>query len=800
MADISLSSLAAAAGPTGGAAGASANGTAHPDPSAAANGNGEVQEDLWSSILNSVQSTRAVPTKNVLILGESSTGKSTLLHFLAERSSASYINTSSSVSAALSNNKGASPQLEQGGDSVLDLGLSYGYWDAGDEDGDVVARIGAYQLSSSHPTYRSLLPFSFPAPSLSASAGGTSESGPTLPALLGGTSGPSSAPAPSPAAMLDTCIIITLDWSQPWTFLSQLRTWMETIRALVVAAEGKDLGREVREADAPTAKRWRAAEIALEEMREKLEAFLRTYVEPGSNVLALSADSTNAADGTAGIDTVSAAADGSTITVPAASSLAYDKEAQLPLGDGILTNNYGVPIIVVCTKADLMGKLERDRDFKEEQFDYIQQVLRTVCLKYGAALFYTSHTRPQSFDVLRSYVLHRLFPPLPATGAAAAASAEANGARPGIGGTSTSTNAGAGASGAAATAISFPFNHRAATLAERETLLVPTGWDSWGKINALREGFDCKGWGLGWDFDCEVERRRRLRQSKARAAAAAAAASKAAAAGGAGGEGAANGTLVVPNGLTAPGLSRSGNTSEQGSNTPRAQQAEEAEIEKEVELDIRPEDRGVGSAVRLYEDIVSDVEGNLAHHAPTPAVRSPDDQEFLQQWYATLATKKDDGPGGAASSSSAAAAALTGGSGSGSAAAAAAAAALAASSGLGGSGGAGGGLGRDSPRPMSPGISEYLQNATGGGRGGLGAGAGATGSPMAGSRSNTRQSEVLHSFFQSLLEGTDSGGGAGRRGGLTRGARAGTPGAGGAGSGAGGNTSTSTNGGNNDGA
>ncbi|KAK0548636.1 hypothetical protein OC846_004395, partial [Tilletia horrida] len=481
------------------------------------------------------------------------------------------------------------------------------------------------------------------------------------------------------------------------------------------------------------------------------EAFLRAYSEPGTNVLALPANSNTAADGAIGLDAAAAvaAADDDTITVPAASSLAYDKDAQLPLGDGVLTNNYGVPLIVVCTKADLMGKLERDRDFKEEQFDYIQQVLRTVCLKYGAALFYTSHTRPQSFDVLRSYLLHRLFPPAPVSGAGVtgtdiAGARSANG--PGAAATTIAAVAAAGSAGGAA-AVSFPFTHRAATLAERETLLVPTGWDSWGKINALREGFDCKGWGLGWDFDCEVERRRRVRRAQARRAGVGAVSSA---------DGA-NGAVAVANGLTAPGLSRSGNASEQGPNGTRAQQVEEAEIEKEVELDIRPEDRGVGSAVRLYEDIVSDVEGNTPHHAPTSTVKPPDDQDFLQQWYATLAARRDDGQG-SSSAAAAGGASLTGGVGSSSASAAMASLT---------SPGAGG---RDSPRPMSPGISDYLQNVAAGGRGGN------TSSPMSGARGGTRQSEVLHSFFQSLLDGSEAGGNAGRRSGLSRGARGGTPG------------------------
>lgn len=39
--------------------------------------NGHQEEDLWSSILNSVKSSRAVPVKNVIILGERNTLEST---------------------------------------------------------------------------------------------------------------------------------------------------------------------------------------------------------------------------------------------------------------------------------------------------------------------------------------------------------------------------------------------------------------------------------------------------------------------------------------------------------------------------------------------------------------------------------------------------------------------------------------------------------------------------------------------------------------------------------------------------
>lgn len=35
-------------------------------------------------------------------------------------------------------------------------------------------------------------------------------------------------------------------------------------------------------------------------------------------------------------------------------------------------------------------------------------------------------------------------------------------------------------------------------------MLVPSGWDSWGKIKILREGFDCENVSEGWDADMDA--------------------------------------------------------------------------------------------------------------------------------------------------------------------------------------------------------------------------------------------------------------------------------------------------------
>lgn len=57
----------------------------------------------------------------------------------------------------------------------------------------------------------------------------------------------------------------------------------------------------------------------------------------------------------------------------------------LPLGPGTLTlNKHGIPIMVVCTKADLMDSCSELIGMKgaiwEERCDWAQQVIRTICL------------------------------------------------------------------------------------------------------------------------------------------------------------------------------------------------------------------------------------------------------------------------------------------------------------------------------------------------------------------------------------------------------------------------------------
>ena len=91
----------------------------------------------------------------------------------------------------------------------------------------------------------------------------------------------------------------------------------------------------------------------------------------------------------------------------------------LPLSEGVLSESLGVPIMVLCTKLDSMVDLEKTHKYNDEHFDYIQQWLRTECMKIGASLVYTSSRDSRYLPVLYKLILNSLFEVLPKTGSLA---------------------------------------------------------------------------------------------------------------------------------------------------------------------------------------------------------------------------------------------------------------------------------------------------------------------------------------------------------------------------------------------
>ncbi|KAJ7167606.1 dynein light intermediate chain-domain-containing protein [Mycena filopes] len=341
--------------------------------------------DLWGSILDSVSSSRSIPSKQILLLGQPLTGKSTLAAGLLQK-----------------------PPSDDKEDHRTDFAVGYDFANVRDEaDEDTLARLAVYTVPSAAPAYTALLPHF----------------------------------VPPRTALPHTLVLITLDWTRPWTFVDELETWLRWVEEW--ARGGPNPPREL--------------EIVREESRERLQSHLQHYAEPSSE------------------------------PTPAASSVSGS--TLLPLGPGTLTHNAaGVPIIVACTKADLidesgdlaagasgMGGMVRGKGGEwEERTDGVMQVLRTICLKYGAGLFYTT-SHPATLQTLRQYALHMLFlPPAPSPAAVAAAAQSS------------------GADAPAPPRNPFPFPHK------------PNYPRSWGKITIMREEFDARTWGDAWERDLEA--------------------------------------------------------------------------------------------------------------------------------------------------------------------------------------------------------------------------------------------------------------------------------------------------------
>ncbi|RUP47129.1 dynein light intermediate chain-domain-containing protein [Jimgerdemannia flammicorona] len=449
--------------------------------------NGIEKEEIWSTILTSVASSKLVPAKNVLILGDPHCGKSTLIHHLRhdpghnvsvlENGNNPVGNLASSHQVTVQSNpltKSSAVFPEDLDDEKAnELALSFTYVDVQDEENeDTIARLGLYQLSLAHPSYQSLLKFA-----LNSS---------TLP---------------------DSLVVILLDWSRPWTFVETLERWIALLERQIddVCREGKVPGSDSA---------WAKGRAVVDELKERIEHYVQTYTEPpmpqagaaagagaglsgftgpivpsastgyqGQMAASLSSTSFVLSPSTS-TNFAMAPSTSTSFTMAPSTSMTYGassgsipstpvmtaqhtttEQVTLPLGPGTLTKNLGIPLVIVCCKSDSLNQLERTQDYKEERFDYIQQTLRTLCLKYGAALFYTSTRHPHTFHYLRQYMLHRLL--------------------------STPTKI-------------YHFPSRAQVV-ERDTVLVPAGWDSWGKIRVLREGFDCEGVNDGWELDLHSE-------------------------------------------------------------------------------------------------------------------------------------------------------------------------------------------------------------------------------------------------------------------------------------------------------
>ncbi|KAG8442897.1 hypothetical protein GDO86_011633 [Hymenochirus boettgeri] len=202
------------------------------------------------------------------------------------------------------------------------------------------------------------------------------------------------------SSVRDTLIMLVVDMARPWLALDSLQKWASVIREHI--------------------DKLKIPPEQMKEMEEKVVRQFQEYDEPGEEFPA-SPQRRN-------------------------TSVIEDRDDSviLPLGEDTLTHNLGIPVVVVCTKCDAINVLEKEHDYRDEHFDFIQSHIRKFCLQYGAALIYTSIKENKNIDIVYKYIVQQLY--------------------------------------------GFPFN-MPAVVVEKDAVFIPAGWDNDKKIAILHENF-----------------------------------------------------------------------------------------------------------------------------------------------------------------------------------------------------------------------------------------------------------------------------------------------------------------------
>lgn len=197
-------------------------------------------------------------------------------------------------------------------------------------------------------------------------------------------------------------VVILLDWNHPWLWIRQLRDWIRVLRSLIVSLDD-------------------ASKAVLEENIAILQ-------DTGRNL----------------------GGEGSTSV----------ENMKIPLGKGEWDEPLGLPLCVVCQNADKIESLEKERGWKEEEFDFILQYLRTILLKHGGSLIYTMPSAPGSLQTLVHSTL-----------------------------------------GIKSLLKQEQLRHN---VTDRDRVLVPPNWDSWAKIRILRGNFEVEEISNKWSVDIDM--------------------------------------------------------------------------------------------------------------------------------------------------------------------------------------------------------------------------------------------------------------------------------------------------------
>lgn len=81
---------------------------------------------------------------------------------------------------------------------------------------------------------------------------------------------------------------------------------------------------------------------------------------------------------------------------------------QIPLEEGVLTINIGIPLVIILNKSEVTVHGEQASYFKS-RFDFIMRHIRKFALMFGGAIFSTSALKQTGLSSFYSYLNHRFY-------------------------------------------------------------------------------------------------------------------------------------------------------------------------------------------------------------------------------------------------------------------------------------------------------------------------------------------------------------------------------------------------------
>ncbi|KAK7756511.1 hypothetical protein SLS62_001345 [Diatrype stigma] len=143
-------------------------------------------------------------------------------------------------------------------------------------------------------------------------------------------------------------LVILLDWSQPWSWMRQLREWLLLLRTVLMSLSP--------------------------ECKETMEETMISWRERGRT--------------------------GGSVNLDGTGSVTTEGSVAAPPGPGEWEDALGLPLCVVCQNTEKIDYLEKTQGWKEEMFDLVLQYLRTALLRHGASLIYTSASMSSPLQTL----------------------------------------------------------------------------------------------------------------------------------------------------------------------------------------------------------------------------------------------------------------------------------------------------------------------------------------------------------------------------------------------------------------